>query len=142
MNLMNYSKDKFEKSQKMEVLYPTGAKSGGVIYIRSLKSKVVQAKIDEIVKLSNQVKAQGMSAIVDNDIEIACEIIDSIEGFTIEEADNTIGFELSDGNKIVSTRENIKLLLENFPFIRNQVGAQAADDSFFYKNSETEQNPA
>ncbi|UNM95954.1 hypothetical protein MMG00_12235 [Ignatzschineria rhizosphaerae] len=142
MNLMNYSKDKFEKSQKMEVLYPTGAKSGGVIYIRSLKSKAVQTKIDEIAKLNNQVKAQGVGAAVDNDIEIACEIVDSIDGFTIEEADNTIGFELSDGNKIVSTRENIKLLLENFPFIRSQIAVKAQDDNFFYKSSETEQKTA
>lgn len=129
--LMNFSKDKLEQSKPFKPVYPDNTEMDATIYIKSLKSKESLQQIDAIDKRKNQSQAKGMESAVQSDIDMCCAIIDSIDGFTIDEEDNALGFELN-GNKVVSTRENIRILVDNFPFIRRQVAAQSADDNFFY----------
>lgn len=143
MKLMDFSKDKLNRSKPFELVYPDGTATGATVYIRSLKSKEALAKIDELEKRNNQVRAQGSKAGIQADIEMCAILIDAIEGFTIKEEDNTLGLEVK-GESVTSTRENIRIIAENFPFICRQVVAQAQDDNFFYQStsSEKEQDPA
>lgn len=130
MNLMNYSKDKLSESKPYTPYYPNGEEMDAKIFLKSIKSSEVLKEIDRVTKRKNQ-GAGSVERATKADIDVCCVIVDAIEGFTIEEEENTLGFEL-EGNKVVSTDKNIRLLMENFIFLREQVSAQAADDSFFY----------
>lgn len=129
--LMNFSKDKFDQSKPLELLYPDGTAMGATVYIHSLKSRYALAKLDEIRKRNNQMEAQGTDVIIQRDREMCCAIIDSIDGFTISPEDNSLELEV-DGEKIISNKKNIEILMENFPFIVKQIVAKASDDHFFY----------
>lgn len=131
MNLADFSNAKLEQSKPFNLIFPDGSVTDAKIYIKSMKSKAVLREIDNIQKRLNQSLDQGAEAAVKSDVDMACVIIDTIENMTITAEANVFGFEL-DGENIVSTKENIRILMENFHFARQQVSARAGDDGFFY----------
>jgi len=133
MNLADFSNQKLDKAKPFNLVFPDGSVSDAKIYIKSLKSKDVIRETDAIAKRANQAVAKGLDYAIKSDIEMCCAIVEAIEGFTIQPEENTFGFE-TDGDRIVSTKDNIRLLMEHFHFVRQQVAAQANDDSFFYLN--------
>lgn len=132
MNLANYSNDKLEQSKAYTPFWPNGELMDAKIFIKSMRSTEVMKMLDEINKRSNQ-GSKSIERQINNDIDLCCAVIDEIDGFTIEPDDNTFDFELN-GNKVISNKKNIRLLMQNFLFLRQQVGAKVQDDSFFYED--------
>lgn len=131
MNLADFSNEKLEQSKPFNLVFPDGSVTDAKIYIKSMKSKAVLREIDNIKKRLNQSLDQSAEAVIKSDIDMACVIIDAIDGLTIEPEANVFGFELKE-NSIVSTKENIRILMENFHFARQQVSLRSGDDGFFY----------
>lgn len=132
MNLADYSNDRLEQSKAYTPFWPNGEPMNAKIFIKSMRSTEVLKAIDDINKRSNQ-GSKSIERHINNDIDMCCAVIDEIDGFTIEPDENTFGFELN-GNKVLSNKKNIRLLMQNFLFLRQQVGSKVQDDSFFYEN--------
>ena len=132
MNLANYSNDKLEQSKAYVPFWPNGELMDAKIFIKSMRSTEVMKMVDEINKRSNQ-GSKSIERQINNDIDLCCAVVDEIDGFTIEPDDNTFDFELN-GNKVISNKKNIRLLMQNFLFLRQQIGAKVQDDSFFYED--------
>lgn len=143
MKLMDFSNDKFNQAQPFTPSYPNGVDMDAVIYVRSIKSAESQKEIDRLTKIRNQSGKKGLDQAIQLDIDIISSAIDSISGFTLDKKDNTLGFDL-EGNKVISNPKNIRLLMEHFYFLREQVSRQTQNDNFFYQStsSEKEQDPA
>jgi len=130
MNLADFSNKEFEQAKQYIPFWPNGQDMDAKIYLRSMKSTHVLKVLDSIEKRKNQ-GAKGIDQAINADIDMCCAMVDAIEGFTIEPEDNEFNFDL-DGNKIISNSRNIRLLMENFLFLRKQVATKANDDGFFY----------
>lgn len=132
MNLADFSNNKLEQSKEYIPFWPNGEPMDAKIFIKSMRSTEVMKVIDEINKRANQ-GSKSIERQINNDIDLCCAVVDEIDGFTIEPDDNAFGFELN-GNKIISNKKNIRLLMQNFVFLRQQVGSKVQDDSFFYES--------
>lgn len=132
-NIAQFSNDKLNESKPFFVVLPDGTKTEGKIYIYSMKSKKAINALDDISNDELKSQKYPMRRAVNKDIKLCSKLVDKIENILISDNDNTsFGFEVENG-AIISNNKNIKILIENFPFIRDQIAKHANNDALFYE---------
>lgn len=132
-NIAKFSKDKLNESKPFFVVLPDGAKTEGKIHIHSMRSTKAIEALDEISNEELKSQKYPMRKAVNKDIKLCSKLVDKIENILISDDDNTsFGFEVENG-AIISNSKNIKILIENFPFIRDQIAKHANNDALFYE---------
>lgn len=133
INIAKYSKDKLNESKPFFVVLPDGKTTEGQIYIYSMRSDRAIRALDDISRDEAQGVKRPMFNAVNKDMKLCIKLVDKIDNILISDEDNSFGFEVVNG-AIISTEKNIKILIENFPFIRDQVAKNANDINAFYKD--------
>lgn len=122
MDLGKYSK---QNLSKVKLFTPTDEHGNE---FEGIKIGIVSVKSDKAIDVMNSIIATtrndkvSLKKGIHNDINLACAVVESIEGIAIN------------GRELESTPEDIKYLLTEVELIRSQVIKAAQDDAFFFSD--------
>lgn len=128
LSTLEPGRQKQEDGVSVRIKLPDGTDSDIVLTVASYESERVKRTAREIGNKAlleqkrNPRKGESVEAIEDRTFAIA---ISSIVGWE--------GIEM-DGKPLPFTRENVRMVLEKFPFIAEQVDAAASDRALFFGN--------
>lgn len=128
LSTLETGRKKQDEGVEVSIKLPDGSDSGMVITVASYESERVKRIAREIGNKAlieqkrNPRKGDSVEAIEERTFAIAIASIVDWSGLEM------------DGKPLECTRDNIRMVLEKFPFIAEQIDAAAGDRTLFFGN--------
>lgn len=128
LSTLETGRKKQDEGVEVPIKLPDGSNSGMVITVASYESERVKRIAREIGNKAlieqkrNPRKGDSVEAIEERTFAIAIASIVDWSGLEM------------DGKPLECTRDNIRMVLEKFPFIAEQIDAAAGDRALFFGN--------